>query len=124
MAARIHLVEIYADQQRYAEQLEQLQAIVEREPPNFLTHHSLAQALFNLQRYDQAKAAIDTCRELAPEYPACAMLEANVLKKLGRDAEAEAAFHHAVELADGRAAGKRVEGSAAAEGEEEGGQGQ
>jgi arylsulfatase A-like enzyme/Flp pilus assembly protein TadD len=100
MAARIHLVEIYADQQRYAEQLEQLQAIVEREPPNFLTHHSLAQALFNLQRYDQAKAAIDTCRELAPEYPACAMLEANVLKKLGDDSGAQAAYQRALDLGE------------------------
>ena len=100
MAARIHLVEIYADQQRYAEQLEQLQAIVEREPPNFLTHHSIAQALFNLERYEEARAAVDTCRELAPEYPACAMLEANVLKKLGDDDGAQTAYQRALELGE------------------------
>jgi choline-sulfatase len=98
MAARVQLVEMYADQNRYDEQLEQLQAIAEREPPNFLTHHSIAQALFNLERFDEAEGSVRTCRELAPDYPACAMLEANVLKKLGQDEAAQAAYLHALEL--------------------------
>ncbi len=100
LPSRMQLVEIYADQQRYDEQLEQLQAISSREPPNFLTYHSIAQCLFNLARYDEAKAAVDTCRELAPEYPACAMLEANVLKRLGKEDEAQAAYQHALELGE------------------------
>jgi tetratricopeptide (TPR) repeat protein len=98
MQARVQLVEVFADQSRYAEQLEQLQAIAEREPPNFLTQHSIAQALFNLERFDEARVEVDNCRSLAPEYPACAMLEANVLKKLGQDEAARAAYQHALEL--------------------------
>ncbi len=109
MQARVQLVEIYADQLRYAEQLEQLLAIAEREPPNFLTYHSIAQAQFNLGSYDDAKAAVDTCRELAPDYPACAMLEANVLKKLGKDAEAQMAFRVALELGEKAKERKRSE---------------
>ncbi len=100
MAARVQLVEIYADQQRYEEQLEQLVAIAEREPPNFLTYHSIAQAQFNLGLHSDAKAAVDTCRELAPEYPACAMLEANVLEKLGDHEAALEAYQHALELGE------------------------
>lgn len=118
------LVELYAEQGRYAEQLEQLDVIASLERPNVLTMHSRAQCLFNLRRFDESRVAVDECRAAAPQYPACAMLEANVLKKLGFDAEAEAAFHHAVALADGRAVGKRVEPSAAAQGQEEQGQGQ
>lgn len=102
------LVELYAEQGRYDEQLEQLENIASLERPSVLTMHSRAQCLFNLRRFDESKTAVDECRAAAPGYPACAMLEANVLKKLGRDAEAEAAFRHAVELADGRAVGKRV----------------
>ena len=107
--ARVQLVEMYADQLRYDEQLEQLQVIAEREPPNFMTYHSIGQALFNLQRYPEAQTAVDTCRELAPEYPACAMLGANVLKKLGDDAGAQAAYEQAVELGDRAKARKRGE---------------
>ncbi len=100
LQARYLLVELLAEQRRYAEQVEQLEAIIAAEPPNPLSHHSLAQALFNQQRYDEAARAVTSCRELAPEYPACAMLEANVLKKLGRDEEAQAAYQRAIELGE------------------------
>ena len=107
--SRRKLVELYASQRRYDEQLEQLEIIATLELPNVLTMHSRAQCLFNLRRFEEAHAGVNECREAAPMYPACAMLEANVLKKLGRDAEAEAAFVHAVDLAEGRATGKRNE---------------
>jgi tetratricopeptide (TPR) repeat protein len=38
-------------------------------PPDALTWHSKAQALFNLQRYPESKVAVDACRKVAPEYP-------------------------------------------------------
>ena len=50
----------------------------------------------------EAKTEVDTCRALAPRYPGCALLEANVLKKLGRDAEAQAAYERAVALTKGK----------------------
>ncbi|MFH1467431.1 MAG: sulfatase-like hydrolase/transferase [Pseudomonadota bacterium] len=98
IGARYQLVEILAGQKRYEEQLEQLMAIAAQEPPSFLTHHSLAQALYNLKRYEQAEAEVDTCLELAPTYPACAMLRANILKRLGRQEEAVAAYRFALQL--------------------------
>ena len=101
------LVELYAEQKRYDEQLEQLDFIASLERPNVLTMHSRAQCLFNLRRFEAAHTAVNECRSAAPEYPACAMLEANVLKKLGRDTEAETAFQRAVDLAGGRATGRR-----------------
>jgi tetratricopeptide (TPR) repeat protein len=98
--ARRTLVEIYAGEQRYTEQLEQL-AVIEKVggPPDALTWHSKAQALFNLQRYPESKDAVDACRKVAPEYPACALLEANVLKKLGKEEEALVAYDRAIALA-------------------------
>ena len=108
--ARRTLVEIYAGEQRYTEQLEQLAVIEKVAPPDALTWHSKAQALFNLQRYPESKVAVDACRKVAPEYPACALLEANVLKKLGKEEEALAAYDRAIKLAqaiDPEVKGKR-----------------
>lgn len=93
------LVELYANQQRYDEQLVQLTAIRAAEAPNPETVHSIAQALFNLKRYTEAEPVLQECRALAPAYPGCALLEANLLKKLGREAEAQAAYVQAQELA-------------------------
>jgi arylsulfatase A-like enzyme/tetratricopeptide (TPR) repeat protein len=108
--ARRTLVEIYAGEQRYTEQLEQLAVIEKVGAPDALTFHSKAQALFNLQRYPESKVAVDACRKAAPEYPACALLEANVLKKLGKEQEALAAYDKAIKLAqavDPEVKGKR-----------------
>jgi Flp pilus assembly protein TadD len=75
-----------------------LEALRAAEPPNVPTLHSTAQALFNLKRYAEADPVVDECMALAPEYPACAMLKANTLAKLGRRADAEAAYRHALEV--------------------------
>jgi Flp pilus assembly protein TadD len=96
------LVEIYAGQKRYDEQLAQLEIIRGREAPSPETLHSVAQAQFNLKKYPDAEKTVNACRALAPRYPGCALLEANVLKKLGRDAEAQAAYAVSQELAKGR----------------------
>ena len=72
--------------------------IVDVEPPNALSAHSLSQVLFNLDRFEEAWSWVETCRELAPEYPACALLEANILKKIGREMEAQIAYTQALEL--------------------------
>jgi len=99
LQARRQLVEIYAEQRRYEEQLQQLAAVEAVESPNRATAHSSAQALFNLERFEEAHVRVQECRQLAPGYPGCALLEANVLKKLGQDAAAQAAFGAARELA-------------------------
>lgn len=98
VASRRLLVSLYADQARYAEQLEQLTEIRGRETPNPETLHSIAQAQFNLQRFPEALSELEDCRTLAPAYSGCALLEANTLKKLGRDAEALEALARARKL--------------------------
>ena len=97
--SRRMLVEIYASEQRYEEQLAQLDAIEKNELPAVDTRHSKAQALFNLKRYDEAMAAVKACEELDPRYAPCVLLEANTLAKLGRRAEGEAVFERAKALA-------------------------
>jgi arylsulfatase A-like enzyme/Flp pilus assembly protein TadD len=97
--ARRTLVELFAEQRRYTEQLEQLAAISEVEAPNVLTLHSQGQALFNLKRYDEAHAAVMACVTERPNYPGCVMLQANTLKKMGRDDEAYTVYTRALELA-------------------------
>jgi predicted Zn-dependent protease len=96
--ARRAMVEILADQKRYTEQLEQLEKIERVERPNPLTLHSQAQALFNLKRFDEASDKVEACIQQRPDYPGCMMLRANVLKRLGKDAEAQAAYEAALEM--------------------------
>lgn len=96
--SRRQLVEIYAGQKRYDEQLAQLREVAAHEAPAVDTQHSLAQVLFNLKKYPEAMATVQTCRTMAPEYPPCALLEANTLVKLGRREEGEAAFEKAKAL--------------------------
>jgi arylsulfatase A-like enzyme/Tfp pilus assembly protein PilF len=99
LAARRMLVTMYVEQQRYEEQLAQLDAISLAEEPSVDTFHSRAQVLFNLGRYPEAKIAVDECRRFSPTYPACAMLDANVLSKLGRKEEAQKTYQEALALA-------------------------
>ncbi|MBL8616750.1 MAG: sulfatase-like hydrolase/transferase [Deltaproteobacteria bacterium] len=96
LPARVALVEIYASQKRYADQLAQLDQIIAAEPKSTaLTLHARAQALFNLGRYPEADTAVDTCARAFPTYAGCALLKANTLSKLGRREEALAAFEQA-----------------------------
>lgn len=97
--ARKNLVEMYAEQQRFTEQIEQLNVIITVQPPNHLDFHSRAQAHFNTMAYERALEDIIRCQRTAPQYAPCLMLEANALKKMGREAEAEAAYLRALEMA-------------------------
>lgn len=98
IAARYKLVEIYAEQRRYDEQLAQLELIASSEPPNPLTHHSIAQAQYNQGRFERALVSVEACIQVAPEYPGCQVVYANVLDKLDRQDEAAAAFERAKAL--------------------------
>ena len=60
--------------------------------------HARAQALLNLGRHEDALAATRTCLAAAPRSADCKLVEANVLKKLGRDAEAQVAWEAARSL--------------------------
>ncbi len=99
MGSRRALVEIYVEQRRTADQVAQVREILKVDPGDVLSHHSLAQGLFNLQDYPAAEKAIHTCLTVDPRYAPCVMLRANVLKKLGRDAEAQAEYQRALGLA-------------------------
>jgi tetratricopeptide (TPR) repeat protein len=97
-AVRAALVEVLAAKKDYAGQLEQidlLPAVVRVEP---VMLHARAQALFNLGRYDDALVGCGACLQAAPESARCKLLEANVLNKLGRSAEARAALAEARRL--------------------------
>ncbi|MCB9743576.1 MAG: sulfatase-like hydrolase/transferase [Alphaproteobacteria bacterium] len=96
--SRRMLVELYAEQDRYEEQLAQLQVVQRFAANDPLTWHATAQAQFNLKRYDEAAQSLERCLALDPAYAHCVMLEANVLKKQGKDAEAQARYEQALEL--------------------------
>ena len=98
LPSRRVLVELYAEQKRYEEQLSQLEQIAAKEPPHPLTAHSQAQALYNLKRFGEARTAVDRCLALAPTYPACVMLLANVLHKQGEPEEAQKVYREALAL--------------------------
>jgi arylsulfatase A-like enzyme/Flp pilus assembly protein TadD len=93
------LVEVFVAQKRYDEQIAQLRALVDAGFVDPETLHSLGQALYNLKRFEEAAPVVARCRDLAPTYPGCAMLEANVLQRQGRPDEAKAAYLRAMALA-------------------------
>ncbi len=99
VASRRERVKIYADERRYEEQLAELAFLGTLQPGDPATLHSEAQALFNLGRYPEADRVVAECRSVAPTYAGCAMLEANVLDKMGRAAEAQRAYRRALGLA-------------------------
>lgn len=99
LPARRQLVILYADQRRYPEQVEQLNVIRGLLPDEVQTIHSLAQATYNLRDFPGAHALLEECIQKAPGYAPCHMLRANALKKLGKEAEAQAAYRLALELA-------------------------
>ena len=98
LPSRRALVEIYARQKRYDEQLAQLDRVIAIEPPNVLSLHARAQALFNLKRYPESRSAIEASRAAAPTYPHCVMLFANVLDKLGEKERAVEVYHEALAM--------------------------
>ena len=98
--ARQALVSLYATQRLHEKQLSQLREIQSIEPGSFLTSHSAAQALYNLERYEDAWAEVEQCRKLAPRYPACVMLAANILKRRGKSAQAQKTYEEALRLAE------------------------
>ena len=98
LPSRRALVEIYARQKRYDEQLAQLDRLIAIEPPNVLSLHARAQALFNLKRYPESRSATEACRAAAPTYPHCVMLFANVLDKLGEKERAVEVYHEALAM--------------------------
>lgn len=73
-------------------------------------HRAIGQAQFNQHEYETCHDTARTCLQIDPEHPDCMMLLANVLKKLGRDAEAEEAYTQAVDLARERLPGADVQG--------------
>jgi len=98
--ARRAMVEVLAEQRRYQDQLKQLDAIQKVERPNPLTLHSVAQALFNLGSYAEAKKALTNCTTLDARYAGCWMLLANVHQKQGNPDDAQAAYKRAMKLAN------------------------
>lgn len=99
LAARRALVEMYVGQKRYDDQVAQLDAMIAamRDPPAEVWH-SRGQALFNLGRYDEADRDLTRCRRDFPTDAGCAMVHANVLKRLGKLEAAEASFQAALKL--------------------------
>ncbi|MEC8423194.1 MAG: sulfatase-like hydrolase/transferase, partial [Myxococcota bacterium] len=92
---RMALVEVLASEKRYAEQLEELERVLQDTPGDPVVLHARAQALFNLDRYEEALSAAAACLDITAVGADCKLLQANALKKLGRDAEAEAAWRAA-----------------------------
>ena len=58
-------------------------------------------------RYDEAATVLQACMKMAPDHIGCGLLWANVLKKQGKDDEAQRAFDRAVQLREEQAKSRR-----------------
>jgi arylsulfatase A-like enzyme/tetratricopeptide (TPR) repeat protein len=73
--------------------------------------HTKAQALFNLQRFDETRVVLDEAMKLHPEVSILYLLDANLLSKEGKKEEANARFQEAKKVREKEAAKARAEQS-------------
>jgi tetratricopeptide (TPR) repeat protein len=89
---------VFAEQQDYRSQLEHVEALVRLRPGSADAMRELAQCKFNLGDYAAARTSVDAAVKLDPEDPDVVLLDANLLAKEGRRAEAADRFEEAVRL--------------------------
>jgi tetratricopeptide (TPR) repeat protein len=65
----------YAKQRMWANVVLHLRRALGRDPDNVEAHLGMATAYFNMQRYDQAAAALEKARRIAPETPRILIIE-------------------------------------------------
>ena len=98
IGAREGLVRIFAEQRRYTEQLAQLEALASVRVPTAVHLHAQAQALFNLRRFEEARALLRDAIAQNPEFAQGYLLLANAEKKLGQLDAAQNAYQRAQTL--------------------------
>jgi len=97
LQSRRVLVDLYASQKRYEEELAQLDFILANSRGDILSMHFRAQALFNLRRFEESRVAVDRCLVADPTYAKCTMLLANVLSKQGDKEKAQETYEEALD---------------------------
>ncbi len=82
------LARLHGDERDYLAQLDELRILKQLDGKNPDALRALAQCLFNLADYPGARAELDVALTMAPDDPDIVLLNANLLKKEGKDAEA------------------------------------
>lgn len=84
LKAGFSLANVLGMSKDYEAQVKELERLLQRAPKNAELHYKKTLALFNLKRYDQARAAVDAGLALAPEHPQLVLMDANLLAKEGK----------------------------------------
>ncbi len=99
MRALFALMNVYKAQQEWDKQLEVADKMLAIAPNDPNSLHGKVLALFNLERYDEARVAVDAGRAIDPGHPHLMLMDANLLAQEGemdkgkvRFAEAQAAL--------------------------------
>ncbi len=102
LLARATLAQMYGRVKAYDKQQEQIEESLKARPKDVDLWHAKALALFNQKLWAEAGQAVEGCLALDDNHPACHMMKANVLARLGRRDEAQVEADLAKELAKER----------------------
>jgi arylsulfatase A-like enzyme/Flp pilus assembly protein TadD len=100
--ARRMLSRLYAEDERWLDQREQVAFLARAAPNDPVALRALAQCLFNLADYPAARVSLDAALAIAPEDPDVLLLHANLLAKEGKRDEGMEVFKHATVLNEAR----------------------
>jgi arylsulfatase A-like enzyme/Flp pilus assembly protein TadD len=101
--------------QRWDEAAAEYGFVVERRPQMIEARLAWAQATFNTGDYPGAETQLAPALKQAPDNPDVLLLQANILQKLGKDAEAKTVFEEATRLHKARIAQREAEAVPGAE---------
>lgn len=94
--ARRLLLRMLAGKKRYADQIPHLEILRKQNPSSIQYVHAHAQALWNLNRYDECEQILNEGLKRSPEHPDLLMLQANLLGHQGKQEEAQAVYQKAL----------------------------
>ena len=98
--ARGNLGNLYMRMQRWEDAAAEYAFLAEANDKDFEFRRGWAQAIFNTGDYSLAHELLAPALARAPEDPELLLLEANILRKLGREEEGDRTFAHAREARD------------------------
>lgn len=113
LPVRMKIGSLHMGAQKWEEASAEYQYVAEARPRDPLSRRMWAQAVFNTGDYPGAGKILEPALAVAPDDADVLLLQANILKKLGKEAEADATFAQAKKLHEARMAAQRAQAAEA-----------
>jgi arylsulfatase A-like enzyme/predicted Zn-dependent protease len=103
LRAATALLRVYIRSQAWMEQVELSDTIIQLQEKDLNAHHAKVLGLFNLEKYEEARKAVDAGLAIDDSYPDLVLMDANLLAKEGKLEEGKARFEVAKKVREERA---------------------